>query len=59
VKCGWLRDKFGLSWQIVPTALGDMMRDKDGEKTDRVMRAILQMKKPDIDTLNRAYQQER
>jgi len=41
-QCGWLRDKFGVSWQIVPADIGKMMQDKDAEKTDRVMRAILQ-----------------
>lgn len=53
--CGWLKDKFGLSWQIVPTMLSDMMQDKDAEKTNRVMQAILQMKKLDIARLQEAY----
>ncbi|HZH48346.1 MAG TPA: VOC family protein [Nitrospira sp.] len=53
--CGWLKDKFGLSWQIVPTVLSDMMQDKDPEKTNRVMEAILQMKKLDIARLQEAY----
>lgn len=53
--CGWLKDKFGLSWQIVPTVLSDMMQDKDAEKTNRVMEAILQMKKLDIARLQEAY----
>jgi len=44
-QCGWLRDKFGVSWQIVPADIGKMMQDKDAEKADRVMRAILQMSK--------------
>jgi predicted 3-demethylubiquinone-9 3-methyltransferase (glyoxalase superfamily) len=53
--CGWLKDKFGLSWQIVPTVLSDMMQDKDPEKTNRVMEAVLQMKKLDIARLQEAY----
>ena len=53
--CGWLKDKFGLSWQIVPTMLSDMMQDKDADKTNRVMQAILQMKKLDIARLQEAY----
>jgi len=53
--CGWLKDKFGLSWQIVPTVLSDMMQDKDAEKTNRVMEAVLQMKKLDIARLQQAY----
>src|SRR5688572_30707944 len=43
--CGWLQDKFGLSWQVVPSALGEMLEDKDAEKSQRVMKAMLQMKK--------------
>jgi predicted 3-demethylubiquinone-9 3-methyltransferase (glyoxalase superfamily) len=54
--CGWLKDKYGLSWQIVPTVLGKMMQDKDSGKTNRVMRAILQMKKLDIKRLEEAYE---
>jgi predicted 3-demethylubiquinone-9 3-methyltransferase (glyoxalase superfamily) len=57
-RCGWLKDKFGLSWQIVPTALDKMLGDKDTEKSERVMKAMLQMDKIDIDGLKRAYQQE-
>src|SRR5712671_3590803 len=53
--CGWLKDKFGLSWQIVPTALGRMMQDKDPKKAKRVMEAMLQMKKMDIARLEQAY----
>jgi predicted 3-demethylubiquinone-9 3-methyltransferase (glyoxalase superfamily) len=53
--CGWLRDKYGVSWQIVPAVLGEMMQDKDAEKTERVMKAMLQMAKIDIKTLQRAY----
>jgi predicted 3-demethylubiquinone-9 3-methyltransferase (glyoxalase superfamily) len=53
--CGWLKDKYGLSWQIIPTALGEMLNDKDAAKAKRVMEAILQMKKIDINKLKRAY----
>ena len=56
-RCGWLKDKFGLSWQIVPTTLGLMLRDKDAEKSRRVMKAMLQMDKIDIAGLKRAYDQ--
>lgn len=52
--CGWLRDKFGLSWQIVPTVLIDMLHNDDREKSGRVMQAMLQMKKIDIKTLKDA-----
>jgi predicted 3-demethylubiquinone-9 3-methyltransferase (glyoxalase superfamily) len=52
--CGWLRDKFGLSWQIVPTVLIDMLHDDDHEKSGRVMQAMFQMKKIDIKTLKDA-----
>ena len=55
VECGWLKDKFGLSWQIVPVALMEMLRDPDPEKSDRVMKALLQMKKLDIATAQKAY----
>jgi predicted 3-demethylubiquinone-9 3-methyltransferase (glyoxalase superfamily) len=54
--CGWLKDKFGLSWQIVPSALPGMVADPDTEKSQRVTRAYLQMKKFDIAALERAYQ---
>ena len=54
--CGWLKDKYGLSWQIVPTVLGKMMQDKDSEKTNRVMQVILQSKKLDIKRLKQAYE---
>src|SRR6266702_3513786 len=53
--CGWLKDKFGLSWQIVPSTLGKMMQDKDQKKSKRVMEAMLQMKKMDIARLEQAY----
>jgi predicted 3-demethylubiquinone-9 3-methyltransferase (glyoxalase superfamily) len=55
-QCGWLKDKFGLSWQIVPTVMDEMMKDKDREKLARVTEAFLKMKKFDIATLKRAYQ---
>ncbi len=55
--CGWLKDKYGLSWQIVPTVLGEMMQDKDAKKSERVMEALLKMKKIDIETLKKAYEQ--
>ncbi|MGD9851960.1 MAG: VOC family protein [Nitrospirales bacterium] len=54
-QCGWLKDKYGLSWQIVPSVLSEMMQDHDPEKTNRVMRALLQMKKLDIKRLQEAY----
>lgn len=54
-RCGWLKDKYGLSWQIIPTALGEMMNDKDPEKSKRVMQAMMQMDKLDIKTLKEAY----
>jgi predicted 3-demethylubiquinone-9 3-methyltransferase (glyoxalase superfamily) len=57
-QCGWLRDKFGVSWQIVPADIGKMMQDKDAEKTDRVMRAILQMSKIEIKKLKEAYERQ-
>jgi predicted 3-demethylubiquinone-9 3-methyltransferase (glyoxalase superfamily) len=53
--CGWLKDRFGLSWQIVPSALGQLMRDPDPERSKRVMQAMLQMKKLDIAALKRAH----
>ena len=52
--CGWLKDKFGLSWQIVPTALFELLSDPDPEKSQRVMAAMLEMKKIEIDELERA-----
>ncbi len=54
-RCGWLKDKYGLSWQIVPTILGKLMQDKDAEKARRVMNAVLQMEKLDINRLKQAY----
>ena len=53
--CGWLKDKFGLSWQITPTVLIDMLHDKDPEKAERVMKAMLEMQKIDIPKLKAAY----
>jgi predicted 3-demethylubiquinone-9 3-methyltransferase (glyoxalase superfamily) len=53
--CGWLKDQYGLSWQIVPTVLNEMMSDPDEEKSGRAMEAMLQMKKLDIAQLERAY----
>jgi predicted 3-demethylubiquinone-9 3-methyltransferase (glyoxalase superfamily) len=55
--CGWLKDKFGLSWQIIPTRLLELLGDKDSEKANRVMKAMLQMGKIEIDELERAYEQ--
>jgi predicted 3-demethylubiquinone-9 3-methyltransferase (glyoxalase superfamily) len=55
VQCGWLRDKYGLSWQINPSALGEMLADPDRQKAKRVMEAMLKMKKIDIAGLKRAY----
>ena len=54
-QCGWVKDKFGLSWQIVPNALLEMIADKDPEKSKRVMQVMMQMKKIDIEELKRAY----
>lgn len=56
-QCGWLKDKFGLSWQIVPTALGELISDPDPAKSKRVMEAMLQMTKIDVNALQRAYDQ--
>lgn len=55
-RCGWLKDKFGVSWQIIPSVLGDMLQDEDEEKSQRVMQAMLQMDKLDINALTRAYE---
>jgi len=55
--CGWLKDKFGVSWQVVPVSLIKMLEDKDSRKTERVMKAMLQMRKLDIDALIKAYQE--
>ncbi len=56
-RCGWLKDKYGLSWQIIPTALGQMLQDKDAAKSKRVMEAMLKMDKIDIRALKQAYGQ--
>ena len=55
-RCGWLTDKFGLSWQIIPSVLGELLQDKDDEKSERVWRAMLQMDKIDIKGLKQAYE---
>ena len=55
--CGWLKDKFEVSWQVVPTVLVKMLQDKDSKKTENVMRVMLQMQKLDINALTKAYQQ--
>lgn len=57
-RCGWLKDKFGLSWQIIPSVLGELLQDKDPAKAGRVMQAMLQMSKIDIAALRRAYDHE-
>ena len=54
-QCGWLKDKFGVSWQITPTVLIDMLHDEDPKKSGRVMKSMLQMQKIDIKTLKEAY----
>jgi len=54
-QCGWLKDKYGVSWQIVPTALMEMLQDKDAERSKRVMEAMLQMRRIDIRALRQAY----
>lgn len=54
VQCGWLKDKYGLAWQIVPTILLDLIQDPDTEKADRVMQAMMKMVKIDIETIKRA-----
>jgi predicted 3-demethylubiquinone-9 3-methyltransferase (glyoxalase superfamily) len=54
-QCGWLKDKFGLSWQIIPTVLSELIQDRDPEKSKRVMEAMFQMKRIDIAALKRAH----
>ena len=54
-RCGWLQDKYGLSWQIIPSVLGKMLGDKDAEKANRVMQAMLKMDKLDTKRLQQAY----
>jgi predicted 3-demethylubiquinone-9 3-methyltransferase (glyoxalase superfamily) len=56
-QCGWLKDKYGLSWQVVPDALGEMLRDKDAAKAKRVMQAMMQMTKIEVNRLRQAYEQ--
>jgi predicted 3-demethylubiquinone-9 3-methyltransferase (glyoxalase superfamily) len=58
VQCGWLKDKYGLSWQIVPTVLGELLSDKDAAKSQRVMQAMLKMVKLDIKKLKQAAKQK-
>jgi predicted 3-demethylubiquinone-9 3-methyltransferase (glyoxalase superfamily) len=58
LQCGWLKDKFGISWQIIPSVLGELLGDEDPEKANRVMNAMLQMGKIEIDGLRRAYESE-
>ena len=57
-QCGWLKDKFGVSWQVVPDQLSEMLRDRDREKSNRVMKAMLQMKKLNLAELEHAYRGE-
>lgn len=56
MQCGWLTDKFGISWQIIPRALGELMGDKDPQKSQRVMQAMMKMIKIDVEGLRRAYE---
>ena len=57
-RCGWLKDKFGLSWQIIPKGFGELLADKDPTKSQRVMKAMMQMQKLDIEVLRRAHAEE-
>ena len=57
-QCGWLKDKYGVSWQIVPTVLVELLQDEDAKKSESVMKALLQMKKLDIAGLKRAHEQQ-
>jgi predicted 3-demethylubiquinone-9 3-methyltransferase (glyoxalase superfamily) len=57
-QCGWLKDKFGVSWQIIPPVLGEMLQDKDPQRAHRVMQAMMQMDKIDIQKLKQAYDQK-
>jgi predicted 3-demethylubiquinone-9 3-methyltransferase (glyoxalase superfamily) len=57
-QCGWLKDKYGISWQIVPIVLGKMLQDNDAKKSQRVMKTLLQMHKLDIQTLRQAYEEK-
>ena len=57
-RCGWLKDKYGLSWQVIPSVLGEMLQDKDAQKSQRVMKAMLQMDKIEIEKLKQAFEQK-
>jgi predicted 3-demethylubiquinone-9 3-methyltransferase (glyoxalase superfamily) len=57
-RCGWLKDKYGLSWQIIPSALGKMLQGKDGGNSKKVFEAMMQMSKIEIKTLQQAYEQK-
>ncbi len=57
IQCGWLKDKYGVSWQIVPTVLGELMQSGDAARSQRMMQALLQMTKIDIEGLKKAYEQ--
>jgi predicted 3-demethylubiquinone-9 3-methyltransferase (glyoxalase superfamily) len=57
-QCGWLKDKYGVSWQIVPNVLGKMLQAKDAKKSERVMKALLKMRKLDIMILRQAYEEK-
>jgi predicted 3-demethylubiquinone-9 3-methyltransferase (glyoxalase superfamily) len=56
-RCGWLKDRYGLSWQVVPTILGKLMQDENQEKTNRVMQAMLKMEKLEVEGLKQAFEQ--
>jgi predicted 3-demethylubiquinone-9 3-methyltransferase (glyoxalase superfamily) len=56
--CGWIKDKFGLSWQIIPKVLGELLQDKDAQKAQRVMQAMMKMVKIDVKLLQQAYEQQ-
>jgi predicted 3-demethylubiquinone-9 3-methyltransferase (glyoxalase superfamily) len=56
-RCGWLKDQYGLSWQIIPNILGEMLNDKDPERSGRVMKALIEMDKLEISKLKQAYDQ--
>lgn len=57
-RCGWIKDKFGLSWQIIPKVLGELLQDKDPQKSQRVMQAMMKMVKIDVKLLQQAYEQQ-
>lgn len=59
IECGWLKDRYGMSWQIVPATLNRMMNDPDPARSDRVMHALVQMKKLDMATLKKAYERDK